>query len=502
MATSRVACSSFSIGANATISIARDKSSYTHTLSYKFGTATGTIVTKTTNTSVIWSPTASTLYAQIPNASSGYGEITCQTYEGNTLIGTSKAGFYAYAVRQDCLPEVTATIVDTNSQVTALTGSTSKFVNYISKPKVTVTATPKNSATIKTINIDNVGLIATESPYTFNTMYDKYFKITATDSRGYSATTPYEVDMVDYVPCHYDSVSIKRTESTSTTATLTLNGYCFKGSFGSVSNTLTVKYRYKTTGNYGSYVNVTPTWNEDGTFTATANVPNLSLSEQYTFEVIAQDKLTSFGDGEEILLSKGMGDIRITSYNIQTKNYVIIGDNNNTAWKGLITKRKFGDVSYDSLFGSGNIGSDPVTSIELKQGQSVLGRFDVRKDGHLYNYLSGMSVAEITSMATGSEGFCLLDGGGSNPILIQWGRVSITPTGANVLTQAEVNFIYEFQGLPMIFTDKITWDSDVVFVNPYAVENRKFIMNLKRHNVVTTVIQWIAIGNGSYALPE
>lgn len=502
MATSRVACASFNIGTSTTISITRDNSKYTHTLTFKFGNATGTIATKTTQTTVVWNPTASTLYAQIPNAISGYGTITCQTYNGNTLVGTSTAGFYAYAVKSNCLPSVSATIEDTNASTIAVTGSSSKFVNYISKPKVTITATAKNSATIKTQQIDNVGLIATTSPYTFNTMYDKQFKVTATDSRGYSNTATYNVDMVDYSPCYYSLVSIKRTESTSTTAVLDITGYCFNGNFGATNNTLTVKYRYKTTGNYGNYVTVTPTWNTDGTFTVKTNVTNLSLTEQYTFEVIAQDKLTSFGDGEEIILAQGMGDVRITGYNVQFKNYLVIGNQNNTDWKGLIVKRKIADKTYDSLIGAGEVGNEPATSIELKEGQNILGRFDLRNDGHLYNFLSSMSLAEITAMATGSEGYCLLDGGGSNPILLQWGRVSITPTGAWVLTQAEVNFIYQFQGIPMVFTDKITWDSDVVFVNPYQVEDRKFIMNLKRHNVVNTVIQWFAIGNGSYALPE
>ena len=178
-----------------------------------------------------------------------------------------------------------------------------------------MTATAKNSATIKSTLIHNYGggLTATTTTYTFDTVLTGEFRCTATDSRGYSTTTTYNVPFVEYEPCHSTTPPvIKRTESTSTTATLTIKGYCFKGSFGAVSNTLTLKYRYKTaTGNYGSYVTVSPTWNTDGTFTATPNVANLSLAEQYTFEVIAQDKLTSFGDNEEILLVQGIGDLRI-----------------------------------------------------------------------------------------------------------------------------------------------------------------------------------------------
>ena len=115
MAKSRVACASFNIGTNTTITITRDASNYTHT------------ITKTANTTIVWSPTASTLYAQIPNTVSGYGTITCETFNGSTSLGTTTAGFYAYAVKNDCLPSVSATIEDTNPNTIAVTGSNSKF---------------------------------------------------------------------------------------------------------------------------------------------------------------------------------------------------------------------------------------------------------------------------------------------------------------------------------------------------------------------------------------
>lgn len=507
MAASRVACASFNIGTNTVISITRDNNAYTHTLTYKFGNKTGTIETKTSQTSIVWTPNASDLYSQIPDAVSGYGTVTCQTYNGNTLVGTTTAGFYAYAVKNECLPTVAATIEDTNPSTIALTGSSSKFINYISKPKVTVTATAKNSATIKSQQIDNVGLVATSSPYTFDTMYDKNFKITATDSRGYSTTKPYDVDMVDYIPCYISSLSLKRTESTSTTAALNLSGYCFKGSFGKESNSLTVKYRYKTTGDYGNPVIVTPTWNTDGTFTAIANIPNLSLNETYTFEVVVQDKLTSYGDDEEILLSQSMGDLRIAKDYVMTKNNIIIGNKNNTDWKGVIVKRKLSNVTYDSLIGAGNIGSDPATSIELKEEQKILGRFDIRKDGYMYNFLSNMSVAEIMSNAPsitteGNQGYFLLNGGGTTPILVQWGRIHIVPTAANTNTKVQIHFPYEFNGTPIVKTERISGWAGVIHICPEIITSEGVTFSAIRDNTHTIFATWIAIGDGSNALPE
>ena len=196
-------------------------------------------------------------------------------------------------------------------------------------------------------------------------------------------------------------------------------------------------------------------------------------------------------------------------YNIQTKNYLAIGDKNNTNWKGVITKRKFGNTTYDSLFGSGNIETDPATSIELKQGQSTLGRYDLRKNGYLYNFLSNMPVAEITSFAEtsdsfGAKGYCLLNSGNdmADPILIQWGKISITPTAANTLTKAQANFLYQFKGNPMVVTEIITNDVLTASANAYDITQNGFVVNLKRSNIVTTHIMWVAIGNGTNALPE
>ena len=515
MAASRVACASFNIGTNTTISITRDNKNYTHTITYKFGNATGTIATKTAQTSIVWSPTASTLYAQIPNAVRGYGTVTCQTYDGNTLIGSNTAGFYASAVKENCLPTIAATIVDTNATTIALTGDSKKLIGFLSKPKVTLTTTPKNSATIKTLFIHSYGsgLVADASPYTFSTVYSDEFICRATDSRGYSTEETYNVPYVDYQPCHFTTPPvIKRTESTSTTATITLKGYCFKGSFGAASNTLTLKYRYKTaTGSYGSYVNITPTWNTDGTFTATANVPNLSLAEQYTFEVIVQDKLTSFGDGEEIFLTQGIGDLRIGKDYIMTKNNMIVGDKDNEDWRCFKARRKREGINYDANFGAGFTGGGISAVMEVNQitngVETKLARYDLRKDGYLYNYFSNMSAAEIMAyapsiVAGGQRGNLLLNGGNSNPILIQWGRVSITPTAANTVTKSAINFDNVYQGVPAVFTELSSGAPATIDISAGDITSTGFNIYLQRTNTTATSIMWWAIGNGTQALPE
>jgi hypothetical protein len=510
MASSRVACASFNLGTNTTISITRDNNSYTHTLKYSFNGATGTIVTKTTQTSYVWTPPASTFYSKIPNTSSGYGTITCETYNGNTLVGTTTCGFYAYTVKANCVPTVSGTVVDTNEKTVALTGNNTTLVCYLSKPKCTLTASAKNSATIKTIQIDNaVGLVSTTSPYTFDTVYNDTFRFKATDSRGYYTVKEVKAPkFIYYDPCFFDKVPIAtRIETTSTTATATMSGFCFKGNFGSADNAITVKYRVKTSnGAYGSYKTITPTWNSDGRFTATATITGLSLTETYTIEFVVEDKLTSFP--VESVLGQGVGDVRIAKDYVFLKNNLYLGTDINTEFRAVKLNRVLHDKLYEANFGVGNAGGGGACAIELYEDGVQVARYDLHKSGFLHNTITHMSIAEIMSsapstVAGGGQGYMLLNGGDSvAPILVQWGRVTVTPTTANAVFKQTINFMYQFSGLPFVSTEKASSAPDTVFANAGDITANGFSIYLKRPTATATSIMWVAIGNGSNALPE
>ncbi len=510
MGASKVACASFNLGTNTTITITRDKGSYTHTLKYSFNGASGTIATKTDQTSIVWTPPASTFYAKIPKVTSGYGTITCETYDGSTLVGTTKCGFYAYAVKEHCLPDVNGMVVDTNEKTIALTGDSSKLVLWMSKPEATLFATPKNGATIEQITIENpLGIIAETSPYTFDTTNSDEFRFKAVDSRGYSKLVKIFVPFVEYNPCYFDKQPVvARTETTSTTANAMITGYCFNGSFGKTLNTLTVKYRLKTGGSYSNYVAITsiPTWNIDGTFSIKTTIPNLSIDETYTIEFVVEDKLSTLS--AEVVVGQSTGDIRITKDYVQTKNNVYVGTENNTEFRATKLRRVLNDKLYEANFGVGNAGGGGACAIELYENEVQVARYDLHKDGFLYNTLTYMSVAEMMSNAPstvsgGAQGHLLLNGGVSaSPILIQWGRVTVTPETANVVTSQLVNFSQQFSGLPFVCTDVATSAPASVSVNVGDVTADGFNIYLQRPTATATSILWFATGNGTNAMPE
>lgn len=81
-----VSSSNVTMGNAVTIYTNRKSTSFAHTITYSFGSASGTIATGVGD-NVSWTPPTS-LASQILNSTTGTCTITCYTYSGSTLIGT------------------------------------------------------------------------------------------------------------------------------------------------------------------------------------------------------------------------------------------------------------------------------------------------------------------------------------------------------------------------------------------------------------------------------
>ena len=346
---SSVSCNSFNIGDSTTITITRADNSFTHTLTWSFGSASGTIATKTSAISVPYTFNAATLYAQIPNATSGVGTITCQTYSANTLIGTSTCNFRAYAVVNDCVPTVSATIIDTNSTTVALTGSNAKLVRGFSTASVTISATPKNSATISSYYMaTGDGRNASSSTATFTGIKAADFYVQAMDSRYYVTRKNYnkatDNNWVNYVYLGFTTAQVVRPESTADTATLTLAGNYFNGSFGAANNSLTLKYRYKETGgSYGSWVTVIPTLSGN-TFSYTTTLSSLSHNSEFIFEFNVTDQLMDVT--QTYTLTQGIAILRIGKNYIRLAGTRLLAGNSANGTFNLTTSITAGSWQY------------------------------------------------------------------------------------------------------------------------------------------------------------
>ena len=298
--TSSVSSTNANIGENIKITINRASSSFTHTLTYAFCNLTGTIATKTSATSVSWTiPTS--FYAQIPNAKSSWGRIICQTYSGNTLIGSSECRFDVYVKESTNKPTLSPTVKDTNATTKALTGDENKFIKYYSSANFSFGASAKNSATVKTYNLTVGSQVTSNSTGTFANVDSASFVFGVVDSRGFSTSQTVNKTLINYVKL--TCVMVVSNPTANGDCTLTINGNYFNGSFGATNNTLTVQYRM----NSGSWTNATATLSGN-TYKATVNLTGLDYTQSYTFQAKAVDKLATVTTASQTVKSTPIFD--------------------------------------------------------------------------------------------------------------------------------------------------------------------------------------------------
>lgn len=208
--TPTLSATSANMGASITINTPRASSSFTHTLTYKLGSASGTIATEV-ETSYAWKIPLS-LANGIPNATSGTCTVTCKTYNGNTLIGTKTVNFKAN-VPSSVIPSCSVVLSDS-------TGYNAKYGGYVqskSRLKVVITASGTYSSTIKSYKTTIEGVPYTSSNFTSNVL-SRSGTITVTtivtDSRGRTESVSNNVTILAYEPPKVIKFTCERTDST------------------------------------------------------------------------------------------------------------------------------------------------------------------------------------------------------------------------------------------------------------------------------------------------
>ena len=279
----------------ATVNISRASSAFTHTVSATFGSITTGIATKTNQTSISW-VIPSTWYSQIPNAKSGTATVTCQTYNGDTLIGTSTTTFTASIDEEDCTPTLSPFVYDTNDETIDLTGDDTKVIRYHSNMYCEANPTAKNSASIQNTVVQCGTSAFVGNSHTFNDAESGNFTFITTDTRGLTRQMTENLTVVNYI--HLTCVMKDSKPDTSGNFTFEVDGNCFNGSFGVASNTLTVQYRYKAgSGSYSAWANMTVS-RSGNTYSATVDITGLDYTQTYTFQARATDQLETITTDE------------------------------------------------------------------------------------------------------------------------------------------------------------------------------------------------------------
>lgn len=292
---SEITATNADIGSSSIIVINKKNDSFTTTLKYKFASQTTytTIVDKTSEKTYGWQiPTS--FYGLIPNSRYGSCSIQATTYNGNEQVGDAKyVDINIFANETLCRPTISDTsIIDTNEKSVGLTRDNTKFVRYVSTPKLTWNASAKNSATLKSQTINNVNAT---SPYPSN--WAESFKLKVVDTRDYFNT--YDFVFPSLVQYFYPQVNAygRRESAISSKILLTVSGKFFKGNFSDTnSNTLTVECKYKKKEDTEwTTILLEPTINDDGSF----SISDLDMGEicdyqhNWQFSVSAKDKIAT-----------------------------------------------------------------------------------------------------------------------------------------------------------------------------------------------------------------
>lgn len=194
-ASSKLTVSNGTLGTSLSIGITRYVNTYTDTITYSFGSSSGTIATKTSADSVTWTPAIS-LASEIPNASTGTCTLTCTTYNGNTVVGSSTKTI-TLTVPQSLAPTVSVSYADTIAQ--CLTWGL--LVQSRSKLAFTITASGQQGATIASYSTSVNGTSYNSASFTTDVLLyngSNSYTVTVTDSRGLQTVSTGTFSVVAY----------------------------------------------------------------------------------------------------------------------------------------------------------------------------------------------------------------------------------------------------------------------------------------------------------------
>lgn len=281
------------------INISRASSSFTHTITYQFGNAKGTVCTKTTATNVKWTIPMS-LLNQIPNATSGTGTMTCTTYSGNTAIGTSTLKLTVNAPAS-VKPTVTSASVAIDNSANSVIAGWGLYVVGYSKAKITAAASGSYGSSVSSFTISG-GYSTTQSgsslSYTggkFTSSGSKTFNVVAKDSRGRSSDTKAAGTITVYAYSNptISTLSVHRSSSDAKKMVVEAN-WNFASVNGKNSVTATLYYKLSTSSGWTTYGTIAK--NTDVTLTT-----DFAEEHSYNFRLIVRDAVGNSAQDETFI---------------------------------------------------------------------------------------------------------------------------------------------------------------------------------------------------------
>lgn len=445
--TPTLAANTITMGASINITLTPANSTFKHKLRYDFGAIKGSAsgfsvgaeYTAQGNTTVAFTPPTS-LGNQIPNNSSGTGQIICYTYTSSgTHIGTT------YVKITLNIPSYVPTI----SGIT-LTGDKLLSSTYVQgKSSVTVSATTSTSygASIKSITSVIDGKTYSGLPFTTSALSSgsKTATITVVDTRNKSATlTSNAIQVYAYSTPNITEFTLAR-QSDGTTVIATI-----KGSISAVNNKNAKTIKVTLNGVTNTITSSSYTISGTTTFTG------VSTDKTFTAKAVLTDSYTSVSRESALPTVAVTMDFYKDGNGIAMGKVAEEGDLLDVSWKAKF--RKILSVISDTF--------DALTITRTAAGSAATINFRNGNGSLGYIGMSGTANLGLTRWsADGQLGYSFLDTGntkdhvveqGTNGIwtyekwnsgkVICWGNVSTTPTTVNGNNAISVSLPLTFVG--------------------------------------------------------
>jgi hypothetical protein len=353
------------LGTAITINTNRASTSFTHTLTYSYAGATGTIATGV-GASYAWTPPL-TLAGQIPSATSATCTVTCKTYSGATLIGT-KTMTMTLRVPTSVVPTISSlTVSDQNASVVSIVGA---FVQNLSVLRATVNAAGVYGSTISASSWSMSGTtIASGGDIPATASGTVALGAATTDSRARTGSWTGNVTVLAYEPPKFNvDPQVRRSTSggvvapeTGTSLRVDLNATVKSLVNTTERNNLTVRvFTRARGGSVWTARNVITqaalTYNSNFVVSGGANYP---ISDAFEVQIQVQDKFTTAI--AQVDVATGAVFMHWSSNGVGIGTYNIAGKALNVLGESLFE----GGVEADSLLVNGPIEGDSLTIADI-----------------------------------------------------------------------------------------------------------------------------------------
>lgn len=205
------------LGNTLTIRTNRKSTAFTHTLKWSWAGHSG-IIAEDVGASTTWTPDTETMAPWLTDAASATLTITCNTYSGSTLIGT-KTKTYTLSIPSTIVPTIATPTASDASGYLQVYGA---FVQSKSSVNVTASATGAYGSTItgyaatvsgKTVKATGGG----EKTLAIGAIEEQgtlAVKVTATDSRGRTASAEIQITVASYAAPSIDASAFRVNQQT------------------------------------------------------------------------------------------------------------------------------------------------------------------------------------------------------------------------------------------------------------------------------------------------